>query len=181
MRVVIDISHWLLWHWDIFEVVAARVVSASGNKDLQSLPFFTLASISICLHQYNNYHFLSPPLFISHFSVPWSSLLPFPHFIYHENQSRGLLFHYDDFSTTYNASVMNSLARSKGRKVIWKVGWGETNNVRGRNIDRGKKSGVWGKKITFRCPKIRVINYWSAFYTQMYSTFSLFIFELKIF
>jgi len=85
-----------------------------------------------------------PPLFISHFSVPCSSLFPFPHFIYHENQSWGLLFHYDDFSTTYNASVMNSLARSKGRKVIWKVGWGETNNVRGRNMDRGKKSGVWG-------------------------------------
>ena len=30
-------------------------------------------------------------------------------------------------------------------------------------MDRGKKSGVWGEKITFRGLKIRVINYWSPF------------------
>jgi hypothetical protein len=52
---------------------------------------------------------------------------------------RGLLPKYEDLFTIYNASVMNSLARSKGRKVILKGGWVETNNVRGKNMDRGRR------------------------------------------
>jgi hypothetical protein len=57
--------------------------------------------------------------------------------------------------------------------VISKVGWGEANSVRGRNMDREKESKVWGEEITFRGSKIRVINYWSPF---LYSGGFLFLF-----
>lgn len=46
-------------------------------------------------------------------------------------------------------------------------------------MDREKESRVWGEKITFRGPKIRVINYWSLFYTKEYSLSSVFVPELK--